>query len=107
MKFEGMIIGVPTEIMHGEGRVSSTPETVKKMVAEGATVLVQKGAGNKCFFSDEEYVAAGATIIDRADFIHFLFFFEGLQYVIIDGKIVLEDGKYNGIRAAKVIRKKA
>ncbi|MBQ4616415.1 MAG: NAD(P) transhydrogenase subunit alpha, partial [Mailhella sp.] len=67
MKFEGMIIGVPTEIMHGEGRVSSTPETVKKMVAEGATVLVQKGAGNKSFFSDEQYVAAGATIIDRAD----------------------------------------
>ena len=67
MKFEGMIIGVPTEIMHGEGRVSSTPETVKKMVAEGATVLVQKGAGNKSFFSDEEYVAAGATIIERAD----------------------------------------
>ena len=67
MKFEGMIIGVPTEIMHGEGRVSSTPETVKKMVAEGATVLVQKGAGNKSFFSDEQYVAAGATIIERAD----------------------------------------
>ena len=56
MKFEGMIIGVPTEIMHGEGRVSSTPETVKKMVDEGATVLVQKGAGNKSFFSDEQYL---------------------------------------------------
>ncbi|MBQ8665189.1 MAG: NAD(P)(+) transhydrogenase (Re/Si-specific) subunit alpha, partial [Mailhella sp.] len=67
MKFEGMIIGVPTEIMHGEGRVSSTPETVKKMVDEGATVLVQKGAGKGSFFSDEQYVAAGATIIDRAD----------------------------------------
>ena len=30
---------------------------------------------------------------------------EGLQYVIIDGKIVLEDGKYNGNRAAKVIKR--
>ena len=53
MKFEGMIIGVPTEIMPGEGRVSSTPDTVKKMIAEGATVLVQKGAGQGSFFSDE------------------------------------------------------
>ena len=38
MKFSGMTIGVPKEIMPGENRVSSTPETVKKMVDEGATV---------------------------------------------------------------------
>ena len=70
MKFQGMVIGVPTEIMHGEGRVSSTPETVKKMVDEGATVLVQKGAGKGAFFSDEAYVAAGATMIDGAEEIY-------------------------------------
>ena len=67
MKFQGMIIGVPKEIMPGEGRVSSTPETVKKMVAEGATVLVQKTAGDGSFFSDAEYVAAGATLVDGAE----------------------------------------
>ena len=67
MKFQGMVIGVPTEIMHGEGRVSSTPETVKKMVDEGAKVLVQKGAGQGAFFSDEEYVKAGATLVDGAE----------------------------------------
>ena len=33
MKFQGMTIGVPMEIMHGERRVSATPDTVKKMVA--------------------------------------------------------------------------
>lgn len=62
-----MIIGVPKEIMPGERRVSSTPETVKKMVAEGATVLVQKTAGDGSFFHDEEYVAAGATLVDGAE----------------------------------------
>lgn len=67
MKFSGMIIGVPKEIMPGERRVSSTPETVKKMVAEGATVLVQKTAGDGSFFHDEEYVAAGATLVDGAE----------------------------------------
>lgn len=61
-----MTIGVPTEIMHGERRVSSTPDTVRKMVNEGATVLVQKGAGEGSFFSDEEYKDAGATIVDDA-----------------------------------------
>lgn len=64
MKFTGMKIGVPKEIMPGEGRVSSTPETVKKMVDEGATVYVQKGAGEGAFFPDEAYEAAGAILVD-------------------------------------------
>lgn len=64
MKFTGMKIGVPKEIMPGEGRVSSTPETVKKMVDEGATVYVQKGAGDGSFFPDEAYEAAGAVMVD-------------------------------------------
>ena len=66
MKFTGMTIGIPTENMNAERRVSATPETVKKMVAEGATVLVQKGAGAGAFFPDEEYVAAGAKIVEKA-----------------------------------------
>ena len=45
MKFRGLVIGVPREIMKGERRVAAMPDTVKKMVAEGATVLVEKGAG--------------------------------------------------------------
>jgi len=59
-----MTIGVPKEIMPGENRVSSTPETVKKMVDEGATVYVQKGAGKGAFFSDDEYKASGAILVD-------------------------------------------
>lgn len=65
MKFTGMTIGIPTEIMHGERRVSAIPDTVKKMVAEGAKVIVQAGAGEGAFFSDEDYKAAGAEIVAK------------------------------------------
>ncbi len=59
-----MIIGIPKEIMHGEGRVSAIPETVAKLKADGYQVLVEKSAGDGAFFSDEEYAAAGAEIMD-------------------------------------------
>ena len=59
-----MVIGIPREIMHGEGRVSATPETVKKMKADGYEVLVEKNAGAGAFFSDAEYAAAGAEMIE-------------------------------------------
>lgn len=58
-----MIIGIPKEIMHGEGRVSAIPETVAKLKADGYDVLVENGAGAAAFFSDEDYAAAGATMI--------------------------------------------
>ncbi len=58
-----MIIGIPKEIMHGENRVAAIPETVKKFVADGATVLVENGAGVGAFFSDEEYKASGAILV--------------------------------------------
>lgn len=58
-----MIIGVPKEIMHGEGRVSATPETVAMMVKDGFTVLAETGCGRAAFFADEEYAAAGAELV--------------------------------------------
>lgn len=58
-----MIIGIPKEIMHGEGRVSAIPETVAKLKADGYEVLVENSAGDGAFFSDEEYAAAGATMV--------------------------------------------
>lgn len=58
-----MIIGIPKEIMHGERRVSATPETVGKMVQDGETVLVEKSAGEGAFYHDDQYAAAGAQII--------------------------------------------
>ena len=61
-----MIIGIPKEIMPSEARVSATPETVKKFIADGATVVVEKNAGIGSFFSNDAYKEAGATIIDSA-----------------------------------------
>jgi len=67
MKFQGLTIGVPMEIMHGEKRVAAVPDTVKKMVAEGAVVLIEKGAGAGSFFHDNEYRVAGAEIVADAE----------------------------------------
>ncbi|MDD4839935.1 MAG: NAD(P) transhydrogenase subunit alpha [Clostridia bacterium] len=62
-----MIIGVPKEIMHDERRVSAIPETVAQMVNAQHTVLVEKGAGNGSFFSDEDYKTAGAIIMENVE----------------------------------------
>ena len=59
-----MIIGIPKEIMHEEARVAATPDTVKKYVADGHKVLVEKGAGVGALHSDEAYAAAGAQMCD-------------------------------------------
>jgi H+-translocating NAD(P) transhydrogenase subunit alpha len=61
-----MQIGVPAETMAGESRVAVTPETVKKLKAQGHTVMVQSGAGVAASVTDEAYVAAGAEITDVA-----------------------------------------
>ncbi len=65
-----MIIGVPKEIMQGECRVSATPETVRKMVNEGATVLVEKSAGENSFYSDKMYEDSGAKVVDDCQIIY-------------------------------------
>jgi len=60
-----MLIGVPLETAAGETRVAVTPETAKKLKAQGHTVRVQSGAGVAASAPDEAYVAAGAEITDR------------------------------------------
>ncbi|NLC32827.1 MAG: NAD(P) transhydrogenase subunit alpha [Clostridiales bacterium] len=57
-----MVIGIPKEIMHGENRVSATPDTCAKMINDGHTVLVEAGAGLGSYFHDDAYEAAGAII---------------------------------------------
>lgn len=63
MKYQGLTIGVPKEILAGERRVSATPETVSQFVKGGAKVLVEAGAGLGAFFTDDAYRAAGATVL--------------------------------------------
>lgn len=59
-----MLIGIPMETLAGETRVAVTPETVKKLKAQGHTLRVQSGAGVAASVTDEAYVAAGAEITD-------------------------------------------
>ena len=61
-----MLIGVPLETAAGETRVAVTPETAKKLKAQGHTVRVQSGAGVAASATDEAYAAAGAEICDRS-----------------------------------------
>ncbi len=61
-----MLIGIPLETHMGETRVAVTPETVKKLKAQGHTLRVQSGAGVAASVTDEAYVAAGAEITDAA-----------------------------------------
>ncbi len=67
MKFNGLTIAVPREIMAGERRVAATPQTVEQCVKSGARVIVEAGAGDKSFFHDEDYVQVGAEIITGAE----------------------------------------
>ena len=61
-----MLIGVPLETAAGEARVSVTPETAKKLKAQGHTIKVQSGAGVAASVTDAAYEAAGAEITDAA-----------------------------------------
>jgi NAD(P) transhydrogenase subunit alpha len=65
-----MIIGILKEIMHGERRVSAIPETVRKMVGDGAKVLVETGAGIGSFYPDKEYQEAGAVLVNDPEEIY-------------------------------------
>jgi NAD(P) transhydrogenase subunit alpha len=61
-----MLIGVPLETVAGETRVAVTPETAKKLKAQGHQIRIQSGAGVAASVTDEAYVAAGAEITDAA-----------------------------------------
>jgi alanine dehydrogenase len=58
-----MIIGVPQEIKPQEYRVSLTPDCVGNLMRAGHRILVQKGAGEGCGFSDQAYRDNGAVIV--------------------------------------------
>jgi alanine dehydrogenase len=63
---EDMIVGVPKEIKNHEYRVGLTPPSVHELVGRGHQVLVQTGAGAEIGLSDEQYTAAGASIVASA-----------------------------------------
>ena len=57
-----MKVAVAAEVEAGEPRVAATPETIKKIIALGAEVAVEPGAGIKSGMLDADYSAAGAKV---------------------------------------------
>ena len=69
-----LIIGIPKERVNGEFRVATTPETAKKLISQGHTVLIETDAGLVASISNEAYAAVGAEIVNtdhawRADLV--------------------------------------
>jgi NAD(P) transhydrogenase subunit alpha len=61
-----LLIGIPAETAVGESRVAVTPETAKKLMAQGHKVRLQSGAGIAASVPDEAYVAVGVELVDAA-----------------------------------------
>ncbi|WP_136413192.1 alanine dehydrogenase [Herbaspirillum sp. ST 5-3] len=61
-----MLVGVPKEIKNHEYRVGLTPASVRELTSRGHQVIVQKNAGTAIGLSDEQYAAAGASLVDTA-----------------------------------------
>ncbi|MEO9320385.1 MAG: NAD(P)-dependent oxidoreductase [Nitrososphaera sp.] len=61
-----MIVGVPKEIKDYENRVSLVPRSISSLTNAGIRVIVEAGAGARSGFSDDEYSAAGATVVRTA-----------------------------------------
>ncbi|MGC6431779.1 MAG: alanine dehydrogenase [Jejuia sp.] len=62
-----MKIGVPIEIKNNENRVGMTPSGVFELTKRNHVVYVQKDAGYNSGFPDEEYIKAGAEILDTIE----------------------------------------
>lgn len=61
-----MLIGVPKEVKNHEYRVGLIPSSVRELVLHGHEVLIEHNAGIGAGLTDQEYAAAGATIVDSA-----------------------------------------
>ncbi len=55
-------LAVPKEVATGERRVALVPEVVKKLLRPGVEIAIERGAGLRAGYPDEEFVAAGASV---------------------------------------------
>ena len=62
-----MIVGVPKEIKEQEQRVALLPSAAGQLVRREHSVLVEKSAGVGSGYPDQEYVKAGAEIVDLTE----------------------------------------
>ena len=61
------VVGVPREVKHEEHRVAITPDGVQELVAHGVKAIVEAGAGVDSGIPDEDYKAAGATLLSSPE----------------------------------------
>ncbi len=61
-----MRIGVPKEIKPQENRIGLTPKSVQTLVSEGHEVLVENNGGFEAGFENDQYLKAGAKIVNKA-----------------------------------------
>ncbi|GHH68629.1 alanine dehydrogenase [Streptosporangium violaceochromogenes] len=91
-----MKIGVPAEVKNHEYRVAATPAGVHELVRHGHDVYVQRGAGLGSHLPDEEYLFAGAKILDTADDVW------GVADMILKVKEPIAE-EYHRMRAGQVL----
>jgi NAD(P) transhydrogenase subunit alpha len=60
-----MIIGIPKESLKGENRVAGSPSSITALIKLGFTIQVQKNAGTKASFTDNDYSDCGAEIVAK------------------------------------------
>ncbi len=58
-----MKVGIPKERIPGERRVALVPDTVGRLVKTGLEVVVERGAGERSYYSDDSYAQAGARLV--------------------------------------------
>ena len=62
-----MKIGVPKEIKPQENRIGLTPDSVKILTANGHQVLIENNGGFEAGFENDQYIKAGAQIVEKAE----------------------------------------
>ena len=62
-----MKVGIPREVKNHEYRVAITPSGVHEFIRAGHQVMIEAGAGIGSSITDDEFAAAGATILPGAD----------------------------------------
>ncbi len=60
-------VGVLAEVGPGERRVALVPETARRLARGGMSVLVESGAGDRCWYTDDAYRDAGAMVAPRPE----------------------------------------
>jgi NAD(P) transhydrogenase subunit alpha len=90
-------ISIVKEKAAHERRVAATPETVKKLIAAGASVFIEKGAGVEAACPDSHYEQAGARLVDREDALRQADILAGVQIAADDFKALKEGAVVIGL----------